>query len=168
MRRFLAYVLAILCIALSTIMGVRRLPGQAVSQGASEFKISDYTLTSLPAEVQRLPIARRFDFEKDLGALLLILNILYEPTSLDLSVILLSDLPPEIGQLSTLQTLDLSTNQLSSLPPEITQLKELRELNLDYNGLTSLPPIVGQLSTLEVLNLNGNQLTEGRTTLNGR
>ncbi|MBW4429070.1 MAG: leucine-rich repeat domain-containing protein [Nostoc desertorum CM1-VF14] len=80
-------------------------------------------------------------------------------TELDLSDKGLTTLPPEIVQLTNLQTLDLSSNQLSSLPPEIVQLTNLQTLDLRYNQLSSLPPKIGQLTNLQSLFLNTNQLS---------
>nr|WP_052436069.1 leucine-rich repeat domain-containing protein [Neochlamydia sp. EPS4] len=80
-------------------------------------------------------------------------------TILDLSRLSLTYLPPEICQLSKLQTLSLNQNQLSSLPEEIGQLFKLWKLDLDQNQLTSLPTKIEQLSQLQRLYLNQNQLT---------
>jgi Leucine-rich repeat (LRR) protein len=80
-------------------------------------------------------------------------------TSLDLSGQRLTVLPPEIGQLTTLQTLDLRHNQLTVLPPEIGRLTNLDGLYLDGNQLTALPPEIGRLTNLDGLWLDGNQLT---------
>ncbi|WP_375478430.1 COR domain-containing protein, partial [uncultured Nostoc sp.] len=71
----------------------------------------------------------------------------------------LSTLPPEIVQLTNLQTLNLSYNQLSSLPPEIVQLTNLQTLNLSGNQLSSLPPEFRQLTNLQTLYLYNNQLS---------
>jgi Leucine-rich repeat (LRR) protein len=71
----------------------------------------------------------------------------------------LTNLPPEIGQLTALETLQLSHNQLTSIPPEIGQLTALELLHLEYNQLTSLPAEIGQLTALTGLYLDGNQLT---------
>ena len=79
--------------------------------------------------------------------------------SLDLSGLRLSQVPPEIGQLSALTKLDLSNNKLASLPPEIGQLSALKEVNLSNNKLASLPPEIGQLSALRMLRLDANKLT---------
>jgi Leucine-rich repeat (LRR) protein len=78
---------------------------------------------------------------------------------LDLGSNQLTMLPPEIGQLSNLQQLSLSSNQLASLPPEIGQLSNLQSLWLDANQLASLPPEIGQLSNLQILSLGENRLT---------
>jgi len=98
-------------------------------------------------------------------------------TSLDLSGKQLSQLPPEIGQLTNLQSLNLSdnqlsesllnlqslnlsSNQLSELPPEIGQLAKLQSLDFSFNHLSELPSEIGQLANLQSLNLSSNQLSE--------
>ncbi|WP_298919045.1 COR domain-containing protein [uncultured Nostoc sp.] len=68
----------------------------------------------------------------------------------------LTKLPPEIGQLTNLQTLYLDSNQLSSLPPEIGQLTNLQTLDLTFNQLSSLPPKIRQLPNLKKLDLRRN------------
>ncbi|PID58617.1 GTPase [candidate division KSB3 bacterium] len=78
---------------------------------------------------------------------------------LDLSGKQLTELPPEIANLSTLERLDLRENQLTALPPEFGQLSALQVLDLRQNQLTALPPEFGQLSALQVLDLRQNQLT---------
>jgi Leucine-rich repeat (LRR) protein len=80
-------------------------------------------------------------------------------TKLDLSGKGLITLPPEIGQLTNLQSLYLSNNQLSSLPPEIGQLTNLGWLDLGSNQLSSLPPEIVQLTNLQLLGLHNNQLS---------
>jgi len=72
----------------------------------------------------------------------------------------LSHFPPEIGQLTNLTKLNLAGNQLRELPPEIRHLINLTELNLAENQFRELPPEIGQLTNLTKLNLAGNQLRE--------
>lgn len=79
-------------------------------------------------------------------------------TRLNLSNRKLSELPPEIGQLSELQVLWLNGNRFEQLPPEIGQLRNLRRLRLHKNHLAALPPEIGQLTELRDLTLYSNQL----------
>lgn len=51
---------------------------------------------------------------------------------------LLEDLPPEIGNLSKLETLNASNNKLEKLPYQFYKLIELRKLCLKNNGLKEL------------------------------
>ncbi|MBN2003511.1 MAG: leucine-rich repeat domain-containing protein [Anaerolineae bacterium] len=71
----------------------------------------------------------------------------------------LTTLPPEIGELTQLQRLDLSSTQLTSLPPEIGRLTQLQSLDLSSPQLTTLPPEIGQLMQLQSLDLRNTQLT---------
>ena len=80
-------------------------------------------------------------------------------TMLDLSGNQLSTLPPQIGQLTALTELRLLSNQLSNLPPEIGQLTALTQMHIGRNKLSSLPPEIGQLTVLTTLDLSGNQLS---------
>ena len=59
--------------------------------------------------------------------------------TLDLRSQRITELPPEIGQLTQLQSLYLSSNHLTVLPPEIGQLTQLQSLDLAHNQLTALP-----------------------------
>jgi len=72
----------------------------------------------------------------------------------------LTELPPEIVQLTNLQTLRLNDNRLTELSPEIVQLTNLQTLFLSNNRLAELPPEVGQLTNLQTLSLKDNRLAE--------
>lgn len=71
----------------------------------------------------------------------------------------LSEIPPEIGNLTNLQTLYSWGNDLTGLPSEIGNLSNLRWLYLSNNNLTSVAPEIGSLTNLEVLFLDKNSLT---------
>ncbi|KIC75327.1 hypothetical protein DB42_AJ00150 [Neochlamydia sp. EPS4] len=85
--------------------------------------------------------------------------LLFFPTSLTLTALGLTFLPPEIGQMSRLKYLNLSQNQLTFVPAEIGQLSQLRSLTLSNNYLTALPAQIGQLSLLTGIDLQQNHLT---------
>ena len=89
-------------------------------------------------------------------------------TELDLSGKDLTELPPEIGKLTQLETLILGkverwewvenkliptfvTNQLTTLPPELAALENLKILNLSGNPLVVIPDCVFQLQALTAL-----------------
>jgi Leucine-rich repeat (LRR) protein len=79
--------------------------------------------------------------------------------SLELGFNSLTALPPEIAQLTNLQDLSLTRNSLAELPLVVTQLANLRRLFLGYNNLTVLPPEIAQLTNLRGLYLHDNSLT---------
>ena len=70
-------------------------------------------------------------------------------------------IPPELGNLTNLESLHLSGNQLTgSIPPALGSLTNLGYLNLSGNDLSgSIPPALGSLTNLGYLNLSGNDLS---------
>ena len=70
-------------------------------------------------------------------------------------------IPPELGNLATLEWLVLPHNALTGpIPPELGNLSELEELALHANALTgAIPPELGNLAALEGLYLASNDLT---------
>lgn len=72
----------------------------------------------------------------------------------------LTQIPREIGQLSTLTELHLWSNPITDIPSEIGQLTALKELYLDTNHLTQIPTEIGQLSELELLSFYNNGINQ--------
>ncbi len=74
---------------------------------------------------------------------------------------LMGPIPTELGNVTSLRELNLSNNGLTgSIPSEIGNLTRLKNLQLDRNGLTGpIPPELGDLTHLESLNLGWNALT---------
>lgn len=79
---------------------------------------------------------------------------------LDLGGLDLTEIPPEIGKLTSLVQLNLRENKLKELPPEIGNLTRLKKLYLSDNKLTELPAEIGNLVELERLYLSKNKLTQ--------
>ena len=71
----------------------------------------------------------------------------------------LTELPPEIGDLTNLEEISIRRNYLSKLPAEIGKLKKLKYLDLVLNQLNTLPKEIGALTSLETLILGHNPLT---------
>ena len=68
--------------------------------------------------------------------------------------------PPEINQLTNLESLSLSDNALSGLVPQLGDLISLRRLQLSGNFFEGqLPPALGRLEMLEELDLSYNWLS---------
>ena len=72
----------------------------------------------------------------------------------------LATIPSEIGSLTNIKELSLSDNHLKSVPSDISLLVGLTELYLNDNELCSLPSAICNLSRLEILYLNHNCLNE--------
>ena len=72
-------------------------------------------------------------------------------------------IPAELGSLSNLVRISLHGNQLSGgIPGELGRLGNLERLFLSNNRLEgSIPPELGQLVSLEYLSLGGNRLSGG-------
>ena len=70
----------------------------------------------------------------------------------------ISEIPPEIGQATSLEKLILDENNLSTLPKEIGELVNLRILSANRNRIDRIPPELTNLSSLQLLHLSHNQL----------
>lgn len=72
----------------------------------------------------------------------------------------LTELPPEVTQLTELRVLSLERNQLTDIPTSISQLTKLEELNLMSNLLEYIPRPISHLTEIKKLNLMRNQITK--------
>ncbi|HRJ16967.1 MAG TPA: leucine-rich repeat domain-containing protein, partial [Saprospiraceae bacterium] len=81
-------------------------------------------------------------------------------TILNLSDLLIDELPEAIGTLHHLTELNLSSNQLSRLPQSFAQLKNLRRLTLADNYFGEWPAQLSALDQLQSLNLRSNYLSQ--------
>ena len=74
---------------------------------------------------------------------------------------LTGSIPPELGNLTNLESLSIGVNQLTGeIPPELGNLTNLESLNIGINRLTgSIPPELGNLTNLGSLLLGRNQLS---------
>ncbi|MCA2630673.1 MULTISPECIES: COR domain-containing protein [unclassified Microcystis] len=79
---------------------------------------------------------------------------------LDLSDKNLTEIPPEIAQLTSLQELHLSFNQISEIPEALAQLTSLQYLDLSHNQISEIPEALAQLTSLQLLDLSNNQISE--------
>lgn len=77
---------------------------------------------------------------------------------LDLSANLLTTLPRELQECTTVEGLNLSGNQIRLVPTCVPTLANLKILDLSNNMLYSLPGEIGRLLKCERLYLNGNRL----------
>ena len=77
---------------------------------------------------------------------------------LDLNNRNLTELPPEIRQLTNLMVLSLRNNHLLTLPLDVMELRHLTMLDVRDNQVCLLSPDITALSNLTTLNLRGNRL----------
>ncbi|OGC77574.1 MAG: hypothetical protein A2Z27_00115 [candidate division Zixibacteria bacterium RBG_16_50_21] len=78
---------------------------------------------------------------------------------LNLQNVNISEVPPEVFELTGLTSLILNHNKLNVIPKEISTLQQLTELQIHGNRLTALPEELSKLSKLEKLGLSTNALT---------
>ncbi len=100
-----------------------------------------------------------------------------QSTTLDLSGLGLTAIPPELFELEWLTALNLGAkeepaaqavfNFLEDIPPDIARLKNLTTLSLSHNKLSTLPAEIGQLAELEQLDVKGNKLGMLPATIGG-
>jgi internalin A len=77
-----------------------------------------------------------------------------------LSINQISEIPEALAQLTSLQYLYLSDNQISEIPEALARLTSLQSLDLDNNQISEIPEALAQLTSLQELNLRNNQISE--------
>jgi Leucine-rich repeat (LRR) protein len=80
-------------------------------------------------------------------------------TSLDLSNNDLVEIHSEIGKITFLKELNLTSNRIKVIPKEIGNLGSLEILDLYSNQLSFVPSEINKLTSLTQLNISSNQLT---------
>ena len=68
-----------------------------------------------------------------------------------------TDLVKSLKELNKVQFLDLSNQCLTEIPPEVFQLTNLKKLCLSYSQIEVIPSAISQLTNLTELHLFGNQ-----------
>ncbi|XP_050285634.1 receptor-like protein 9a [Quercus robur] len=93
---------------------------------------------------------------------------LYKGLNLDLMSVLdlslnklIGEIPPKLGQLSSLHGLNLSHNQLTGpIPKSFSNLTQLESLDLSHNNLTGkIPSTLIDINSLEIFNVSYNNLS---------
>ncbi len=79
---------------------------------------------------------------------------------IDLSNKGITELPDEIGELTSLKSLNISYNNISEIPNSICKLVNLEELFLVRNNVSKLPANFSMLSKLKVLDVSNNPLVK--------
>ena len=80
-----------------------------------------------------------------------------EAIKLDIAMLKLTTISPDIAKLKNLECLDLSFNRITTLPPEFKQLEKLRVLDLKGTRfLQKLPQVVAELHSLELVDLRNH------------
>lgn len=79
---------------------------------------------------------------------------------LDLADMGLTEIPPEVWELTDLKIMWLQGNNLTEIPSDISKLEQLNQIRLFDNQITSLPAELGLLSNLSVFWAQNNLITE--------
>jgi len=81
---------------------------------------------------------------------------------LDIAMLKLTSIDPNIVKLVNLECLDLSFNRFSTLPAEIAELKNLRVLNLaGTRFLAKVPNVIAKIPNLEELDIRDHPEWKG-------
>ena len=78
---------------------------------------------------------------------------------IDLRGNLLTDLPEELGELTSLHVVRLSLNKFAHLPSILSSFPGLKKLEFTGNLLAEIPDEISTLQSLEELDISGNKVT---------
>jgi small GTP-binding protein len=114
----------------------KRRIAEALNTNATELRLTNLNLTSLPNNIGSLT----------------------HLTTLDLKNNKLTSLPESIANLTNLTTLRIRSNNLNALPDCIQNLTRLTTLEAWSNRFTTCPDWIGNLTNLTLLNISYNKL----------
>ena len=80
--------------------------------------------------------------------------------SLNLSSLMLTEIPEAVTKLTQLKILSLDNNQIIEIPEAIANLTQLKILSLDNNQITEIPEAIANLTQLQELYFFKNQIIE--------
>ena len=104
------------------------------------------------------PPQRWYSSEEPWSGITLDLNTKRNVIRINLSGVMLLQIPESIGDLKILTYLDLNYNMLPQIPDSISELKSLMRLEMNHNELAALPESIGELELLTYLDLRDNAL----------
>jgi Leucine-rich repeat (LRR) protein len=134
----------------------------AFSEGVEKIDYYGISWTALPSTIGQLKDLKLLRImESKISELPDEIGELTSLEKLDFSFNPLQTIPTTIGKLKDLKILRFSGNgqSLKKLPKEIGEMEGLEELLLAQNGLTKIPPTFGDLGKLKVLDVHSNKLT---------
>lgn len=115
-------------------------------------------------ELSQLVERNLFSTNNSLLSTLLVDNRNHKHTSLDISGLGLTEIPPEIFGYNWLVELNISNNKLTRIPTSILLLDKLEKLNFSNNLLTKIPGILTAAINLKQLIFDTNPFTSSNTT----
>ena len=169
---------AIKCLTSQLLLGIVYLlvsPGMVAAQGTVETDraalVALYDATGGDSWEDKTnwksdkPLNKWYGIETDSTGRVISINfpvlIIFRPDLILTGNNLTGSIPPEIGNLTNLETLNLLWNNLTgSIPSEIGNLVNLNSIDLSINQLSgSIPPEIGNLIKVKSVNFGGNELS---------
>lgn len=95
----------------------------------------------------------------------ILLGNLTSLVELDISCVLLKEVPESIGNLRNLRLMKLNNSSISKLPSYIGNLGKLEELHARCSALEYIPEDIGRLYHLRILDLSESKINELPSTI---